>query len=720
MLTKIRLILFGALLSSTLVFAQPQEEPSIVLSPVDVGVGNDIFQKAYGARLLPLAISYHAGDDPAWAAPDFDDRNWEKGVDPWLPVSSLPQQGWQGIGWFRLKLRMEPPLKSQSLGFTLFHRGAIEVYLDGRLVYQSGSVGASLEEEKPRPDISPFTLPLEAGREHVLALRYSNAHFYDTAGARWQGGSGLKLYWGDLATMRHFQSATRLVEGLYVGFFIAFSLLFGLLFVLYREERLFLYSTLLYGCWALAVLIVSELTFMHITSFFIPIWAIWSVLVIGGSLALLRLLYAFFYPATPKIFYGFLIAGSITTFVAAVRFDNISLISLYFIPLFLEVLRIVVVALWRKKRWAWIVGLGFLPIIVLGTIDMLNELGSLVAPWAGTPFEPGLVIIFFMSASLAIYVGMRFADANRSLAQANSDLVEANRDLDEINRTLEERVEERTTELRASQAQLIQSEKMASLGQLTAGIAHEIKNPLNFVNNFASLSIDLADELVDELAASPEKTVAEIRDELGDILTDLKHNAIKINEHGKRADGIVMNMLDHARSTPERHSLTDVHALLDQYINLAFRAVNVQREDFRCDIQKDYDEKIDLLEVAPQEIGRVILNLLKNAFEAIYERASEESGEYNPTIQISTRDCDGEVEIRVSDNGVGIPRQAQDKIFEPFFTTKPAGEGTGLGLSLSYDIVTQGHGGTLTVESEEGRGSTFIVALPVNSTKTRT
>ena len=698
-------------LSSNFVHAQSQES-TVVLSSDDVGIGNDMFQKAYGARLLPLATRYHAGDNPAWADPAFDDQSWERGVNSWLPSDSLPRQGWPGIGWFRFRMRMDPPLRNQSLGFTIYHWGAIEVYLDGNLVYRSGKVGASRDEEAPFLDVSPFVLPLEAGREHVIALRYSSAHIFDTVRARWKGGAGVKIYWGDIATMRHHQSVTRLNEGVYVGFFLAFSLLFGLLFVLYREERLFLYCAMLYGSWAPAVFILGELLFMHGSAFFMPLWGIWSALVIGGSLALLRLVYAFFYPTMPRMFYGYLIAGFVAMSLVVIRFENTPYISLYFIPLFVEILRIVVVALWRRKRWAWVVGLGFLPVIVLGSLDMVNELGWLTAPWAGTVFEPGIIVMFILSASLAVYVGMRFADANRGLAQANRELIEANQDLDEANRTLEERVDERTAKLRASQAQLIQSKKMASLGQLTAGIAHEIKNPLNFVNNFAQLSVELADELADELDASPDKRVAEIHDDLGEILANLKQNAVKINKHGRRADGIVKSMLEHARSTPGERCATDLNVLLDEYVNLAFHGMRVRQQGFRCDIERNYDETVSKLELVPQEIGRVFLNLLNNAFEAVHEKAVKDKGEYRPTVRVSTRQADGEVKIRVCDNGPGIPPDINDKIFEPFFTTKPTGLGTGLGLSLSYDIVTQGHGGMLAVESTEGQGATFIVTLP--------
>ena len=319
----------------------------------------------------------------------------------------------------------------------------------------------------------------------------------------------------------------------------------------------------------------------------------------------------------------------------------------------------------------------------------------------------------------------RAAQAVAEIASSEARALKAENERKEIELKKARELEQAHTELqqthehlKATQDQLIHAEKMASLGQLTAGIAHEIKNPLNFVNNFAQLSVELADELTDELDAGTDKPVAEIRDDLGEILADLKQNAVKINQHGKRADGIVKSMLEHARSTLGERCATDLNALLDEYVNLAYHGMRAGQQGFRCDIERNYDETVSKLELVPQEVGRVFLNLLNNAFEAVYEHVVKDNGAYLPTVRVSTRQVDGEVKIRVCDNGPGIPAEIKDKIFEPFFTTKPTGRGTGLGLSLSYDIVTQGYGGMLTVESEEGKGATFIFTLPVNQTET--
>ena len=262
-------------------------------------------------------------------------------------------------------------------------------------------------------------------------------------------------------------------------------------------------------------------------------------------------------------------------------------------------------------------------------------------------------------------------------------------------------------ERKSAQDQLILSEKMASLGQMTAGIAHEIKNPLNFVNNFSSLSVDLLEEL-------EESTDEEDRKEL---IESLKGNLTKIAHHGKRADSIVATMLQHSRGTAGTKVPTDINNLCAEYTDLAFHGMRATSRDFNCAIVKNFEDGIPLVQAIPQELSRVILNLLNNGFYAAAERErkSKESGntEYKPEIRITTARKDGNVIIKIRDNGSGIPKAIKDKIFEPFFTTKPTGQGTGLGLSLSYDIMTKEHQGMMSVDSEENNFTEFTLTLPL-------
>jgi len=266
-------------------------------------------------------------------------------------------------------------------------------------------------------------------------------------------------------------------------------------------------------------------------------------------------------------------------------------------------------------------------------------------------------------------------------------------------------VEEALSHLKATQAQLIQSEKMASLGELTAGIAHEIQNPLNFVNNFSDVSTELIGEMLEEL----EKGDAE---EVRAIAADLRENLEKIVHHGKRADGIVKGMLQHSRSSDGQKEPTDLGALAEEYLRLAYHGLRARDKSFNATLETDLDPAVGPVSIVPQDIGRVILNLLTNAFHAVSERSREGHSGYVPTVSLKTARKDGMVMLSVSDNGNGIPESIREKIFQPFFTTKPTGQGTGLGLSLGYDIV-KAHGGTLSVESEEGVGTTFAINLPV-------
>ncbi len=267
------------------------------------------------------------------------------------------------------------------------------------------------------------------------------------------------------------------------------------------------------------------------------------------------------------------------------------------------------------------------------------------------------------------------------------------------------KIEKTLIDLKQAQSQLVQSEKMASLGELTAGIAHEIQNPLNFVNNFSEVSQELMTEMNEELDRGDIK-------EAKDIGMDIEKNLEKINRHGKRASDIVKGMLQHSRSSSGINELTDINTLVDEYLRLSYHGLRAKNKSFNADFKADLDKKLPQIKVVPQDFGRVILNLINNAFYAVNEKAKGADKSYRPTVVVQTKKIDKKIEISVKDNGNGIPKDLADKIFQPFFTTKPTGQGTGLGLSLSYDIV-KAHGGELKVETNEGEGSQFLIILPV-------
>ena len=282
------------------------------------------------------------------------------------------------------------------------------------------------------------------------------------------------------------------------------------------------------------------------------------------------------------------------------------------------------------------------------------------------------------------------------------------------NETLETQVHERTgelqrslTDLRATQVQLIQKEKMASLGELTAGIAHEIQNPLNFVNNFSEVSTELLEELEEEQAKPMRDAGLE-----AELVGDLRQNLTKITHHGRRAAAIVKGMFEHSRMSTGERAPTDLNQLADEYLRPAYQGLPAKDKTFNATLAPDFALGLPRVEAVAGDLGRVLLNLFSNAFYAVQKCQQLGEAGYAPTIRVSTQRVGDAVELRVSDNGTGIPAEVKAKIFQPFFTTKPTGEGTGLGLSLSYDIITKAHGGTLAVESAPGQGTEFLITLP--------
>ncbi len=330
----------------------------------------------------------------------------------------------------------------------------------------------------------------------------------------------------------------------------------------------------------------------------------------------------------------------------------------------------------------------------------------------------GVALLGLLGISL-LWSNRQLKKRNKAIQNLSAENLEKEQEKQQIlsnqNDILEQQVHKRTTDLehslkvlKATQNQLIQSEKLASLGELTAGIAHEIQNPLNFVNNFSELSVDLVKDLKEEMdRPNIEKGY------IDELFNDLSQNQEKINHHGKRASSIVKGMLEHSRAATGVKEWTDINKLADEYLRLSYHGLRAKDKSFNADFKTEFDEHLPKIEIILQDIGRVILNLINNAFYAVTEKkkADTEGGVYQPTVVVSTQKVDNQIIIKVKDNGTGMPESVRAKVFQPFFTTKPTGSGTGLGLSLAYDIVTKGHGGTLEVVSTEGVGSEFSITL---------
>jgi signal transduction histidine kinase len=398
--------------------------------------------------------------------------------------------------------------------------------------------------------------------------------------------------------------------------------------------------------------------------------------------------------------------------------------ALYEMLLQLSVARISFLAIRRKKRGAWIIAAGALFYVILFPLFLAQGIlsSSFLLNLSTLRTITYVAARFSIPIATSIYLGLDIAFTSRRLQkklievnQLSEKTLAQEQEKQEIlanqKKHLEQEVLHRTNELtrsleelKATQSQLIQKEKMASLGELTAGIAHEIQNPLNFVNNFSDVNAELVDELQAELKAGNTEDAFSISNEI-------KDNEQKINHHGKRADAIVKGMLQHSRASSGKKEPIDINALADEYLRLSYHGLRAKDKDFNADFKTDFDETIGNIEVVPQDIGRVLLNLYNNAFYAVYAKKKQLNGTFEPTVEVSTKRVGNNVMITVKDNGTGIPQKVLDKIYQPFFTTKPTGQGTGLGLSLSYDII-KAHGGEIRVESKEGEYTECVVQLP--------
>lgn len=380
-----------------------------------------------------------------------------------------------------------------------------------------------------------------------------------------------------------------------------------------------------------------------------------------------------------------------------------------------------VIFLYRKKEWKNIRPVLYptLPLLILKTVADGCEL---IAPAFYRKWEQyfDLAILFGIVWVVALVIINR--RQRKALDAERLKLEEKEREMritEQVKATLEKQVQERTADLvkqkeeleealdklKATQAQLIHAEKMASLGELTAGIAHEIQNPLNFVNNFSEVSNELIAEMNQEL----EKGDLEEAKAIG---RDIRQNLEKIHQHGKRADSIVKGMLQHSRSSAGQREPTDINALCDEFLRLSYHGLRAKDKSFNANFELKLDEGLEKISVSAQEIGRVLLNLINNAFYTVSDKKKTAGKEYQPTVTVATKKIGNKVGITVSDNGNGMPASVKEKIFQPFFTTKPSGQGTGLGLSLSYDIIKV-HNGEIQVESREGEGTVFTILLPI-------
>ncbi len=680
---------------------------------------------------------FRAGDSTGWSSPAYDSRHWAT-LTPRVNLSDNPTLWKVGHGWFRKKVQFRQ-LNSRSVTMSIQQFGASVVYLDGKLVAtlrpfafdSGGSQRIIAFIPVSITDTSQHTLAIRYAfrRDPLLGLSVNKAPFQ----------LEFQLSNQSAVDLLDSQSTSAGIQYLLVGIFGVLSLLHSLFYRANPTQRVNLTLALTMLAFALIFLIdLIDTKTGTLTLSSLMTTLSWATANLALGLLLLsvyiylgrRLGWVFW----PILFVLAALAGY-NSFISPVTEGKA---GIPFLLVLTEYIRVSWLAKRRNPdpaaRLPWN-SLKFALYSTLAVIVLAAGAGILTSvtdaktslDWVAIP-----IVLLALSALFSIPIGLSFSlvgDYARTYQSLRQQLTEVNRLsaqtlaqeqekqalLANQNERLEQQVADRTaelnqslTELRETQTQLIQREKLASLGELTAGIAHEIQNPLNFVNNFSEVSAELVAELTEE-TDKPDRD-AELEAEL---LADLGQNLQKITHHGKRASSIVKGMLEHSRSIAGERQPTDLNALANEYLNLAYHAMRSKEPTFNARLTTDFGDDPGLVPVVAQEIGRVFLNLFSNAFYALYKRQQVAEPGYEPTLLISTKRLADAIVLRVRDNGTGIPLSVQQKVFQPFFTTKPSGEGTGLGLSLSYDIITKGYGGTVSLNTEEGQFTEFSITLPI-------
>ena len=662
---------------------------------------------------------FKQGTDPSWATDSIPLKDWQH-LKPSGITETLVDNSGRLEGWLRIKIIVDSSFAATPLDISMYFWAAADFYIDGHLVYSYGNTGSN---GQPYREYNPmYKLPrafhVEKGKAHLLALHIvdhlsplppyhlkSSARFNDVIiclPAYKQG------YF-------NWSRGNLIFKTIWISVNVILCSLFWLLASQNRSEKNIMLISITSTAFTITIITDTYIPFPYLSYFWFRLLEIvWAVFLSASAiLTIILLLRIFERPVTRLLKWLLSLVGLCGPLIIFYPNQWVLIFEIFLVN---AIYAYYIVTSWKDLRGAqWAVLAGILLSMMLGFVLAFTADGN-------NPFVLSRLLYtgVFLSfpLSLLVYVSMRFkeiiSDVRKNAAQVVLLSEEKKQQALNQQKMLQDEVNRQTAELRdtlknlkAAQAQLVQSEKMASLGELTAGIAHEIQNPLNFVNNFSDVNTELVDELTSELAAGNVQSAI-------DLAKDIKDNEQKINHHGKRADSIVKGMLQHSRTSSGQKEPADINALVDEYLRLAYHGLRAKDKLFNAKFGTDFDNSIGKVSIVRQDIGRVVLNLINNAFYAVSERAKLESalGGYMPQVNVQTKLIGNKIEIKVADNGVGIPQKMLDKIFQPFFTTKPTGQGTGLGLSLAYDIV-KAHGGELKVRTKEGEGSEFLIHLPI-------
>jgi two-component system NtrC family sensor kinase len=698
--------------------------------------------------LLDKGWKYQTGDKLDWAKPDLDDSAWTP-IDPTKEIVTLPQVFNAQIKWLRLNFELKNKLSS-PLGIAIRQAGASEIYLNGQLIQQFGHFNTDSSKVRAYDPLQiPIYLPADSAGQYTLAVRYAlqpDVRYTNIYNLTKNPLFTATLF--DLVPTLHAQKDFKIyykgIEIFAIGIFLILLIIHIALFVNQPSNK----TSLVFALYLFVAIFVRSFKIIGESQSYLDDRYI-SLNISNWSLALLAIClstvyyrisqasrdiyyyiivaYSFMYSCVSSLVYSafpwqnfLLLIGSIFNFIIWIRLTRMGYKKGIRGFLVLNVaIMFSLLGLASRTIVVHFLNYGITPI-------GYNALDYGISPyWLEAIIQLGGIAI---PIGLSLFMGIQGNETNKALSkqllkndQLKNEAIELEQEKQHIlatqNETLEKQVTERTAELnqsldvlKATQNQLIQSEKLANLGELTAGIAHEIQNPLNFVINFSELSLNIVKDLKDEMEA-PLIDKAYI----DELFNDLSANQEKINHHGKRASSIVKGMLAHSRASTGIRELSDINKLADEYLRLSYHGLRAKDKTFNANFTSNFADPLPKIEVIPQDLGRVLMNLINNAFYAVNEkRVKNTQAGYQPLVSVSTEQIDSHIIIKISDNGIGIPENIKEKIFKPFFTTKPTGQGTGLGLSLSYDIITKGHGGSLEVESEMGAFTLFIIKLPLS------
>lgn len=681
--------------------------------------------------LLNDGWRYQMGDQSDARLPGFDDRRW-KAIRPANDIhDSIPDDAKTGIGWLQLRFRLTEVARDQRLSLMIRQSVASEIYLNGKLLASYGSIDKeSGKVTAADPHWQPLYLPFSDDSIQAMTIRFAAQ-----PGIRYAKFYGITNPMISVMVMRE-PYAIEKYRGIYMRpwldlfmngiMFMAFILHLAF-YIMYPAQKANLFFSLAlfltvaggvlhnyyyYGAppekkFIFAILVST----VHFCGQILMLISIQNYLNVQKKLLL-------------WLTVGFCIVSLVVSSIWYEKGFKLTVANAPFV-IYLMIIIISVISWRRKMQEARVLTIGYSISLICFCVFLSYVIGSpsdhLLRSYLGIPSFFFLAYIIAPPAAVSIFLASDFARTSKRLQQKLNEVAtlseknltvekEKQEILSTQNQRLESMVNVRTSELNQSlnelkttQAQLIQSEKMASLGELTAGIAHEIQNPLNFINNFSDVNSELIDELQEELNKGeiPEAYL---------IAQNLKDNEEKINYHGKRADGIVKSMLQHTGSSSGQREMIDINKLVEEYARLAYHGYKLKQKEFDAALSFELAAAAPAAAIVPQDIGRVLVNLLNNAFYAVNERLKDENNTYTPSVKIATEAKNGKLVIEVKDNGAGIPEHILEKIFQPFFTTKPTGIAIGLGLSLSYDIV-KAHGGEIRVSSAGGKGSTFSVVI---------